>query len=241
MTSGKKSCFNHCKDCPVWDKSIFRDLDQDSLDKLSNNKTPNIYKKGETLFMQENPSFGLYCLGEGNVKVSIVNNDGKESIVRIASEGSIVGHRSVFSHQPYQAMGTSLSLTHTCFVDKKYLLELVKSSASVANYSLYSLAKDLGVSEKKISSLSHQNVRERFAVLLLMLNESHGIDKNGEVILNINLSREEMGSLLGMASETLIRCISEFKDENLIRLEKKLILILDIDKITKIANQISVN
>jgi len=237
MTTERKNCFKHCKDCPSWKNSIFKDLKDESLDLLSKNKTANTYRKGQNLFMQGNPSFGLYCLGDGNIKVSIVNNEGKESIVRIASGGHIVGHRSIFSHQPYQAMGTSLSNTHACFIDKKYLLELVKTDVSVANYSLFSLARDLGVSEKKISSLSHQNVRERFAVLLLMLKESHGVEKNGEILLEINLSREEMGSLLGMASETLIRCISEFKEENSIRLEKKMIVILDLEKISKIANE----
>ncbi len=76
-------------------------MDRLGLDLLSKNKTPNTYRKGQTLFMQGNPSFGLYCIGKGNVKVLIVNNEGKESIVRIASPGSIVGHRSIFAHQPY--------------------------------------------------------------------------------------------------------------------------------------------
>jgi CRP/FNR family transcriptional regulator len=236
MTTKKNNCFNNCKDCPAWKDSIFKDLDQPSLDTLSIHKTPNTYLKGQTLFMQGNPSFGLYCLGSGNVKVSIVNKEGKESIVRIASSGHIVGHRSIFAKQPYQAMGTSLSTTQACFIDQEYLLELVKTNVSVANYSLYRLAKDLGVSEKKISSLSHQNVRERLALLLLLLNDSHGVEEDGEILLKIDLSREEMASILGMASETLIRCISDFKDESLIRQEKKMLVILDIYNIRKIAN-----
>ena len=143
------------------------------------NKTTNTYLKGQNLFMQGDPSFGLYCIGNGNIKVSIVNSAGKESIVRISS--------------------------------------------------------DLGISKKKFSSLSHQSVCERFAVLLLMFKESHGIGDDGETLLKINFPREEMGSLLGMASETLIRCISEFKDEKLIKLYKKFIRILDFEKISNIA------
>jgi CRP-like cAMP-binding protein len=239
MNNKNKACSTNCIDCPAWKDSIFKDLDEESLEQLSKNKVPNIYRKGQNLFMQGNPSFGLYCLGNGNVKVSIVNSVGKESIVRIASNGNIVGHRSLFAHQPYQAMGTSISETHACFIDKKYLLELVEKNVSVANHALFSLAQDLGVSEKKISSLSHQNVRERLAALILLLKDSHGVEQDDGILLNINLSREEMASLLGMASESLIRCISEFKEENLIRLEKKMIVILNLSKIQEITNEIS--
>ncbi len=109
---------------------------------------------------------------------------------------------------------------------------------SVANYSLFSLAKDLGVSEKKILSFSHQNVRERLAAMILMLVDSHGVElEEGGILIKIDLSREDMASLLGMAPEILIRCLSEFKDEKSVRLEKKMIIVIDLTKIHKLANE----
>ena len=235
----KKACLVNCKDCPGWKSSVFAELEDTEVEGLIKNKTPNILKKGQTLFMQGNPSFGLYCLGKGNIKVSKLNDEGKESIVRIASVGNVVGHRSIFAHQPYLATATAITETHACFIDKNHLLSLARRNVSVACRILFSLATDLGLSEKKVASFSHDNVRARMAAIFLLLKESHGKEIEDGILLDINLSREEMASLIGIATETLIRSISEFKDENIIRLEKKMLVILDLEKLLEITSDVT--
>lgn len=221
-----KDSLHKCDSCPSKNKSIFCLLKAEAAKDVDDHKVINFYKKGQTLFVQGNPPYGIYCLGKGNIKITQVGNDGKESIVRIASAGDIIGHRSVFTDQYYQATATAIDDCHVCFLDKKYILGLVQKEPSVACNLISKLGKDLGQAEHKIASFHQKNVRERLAELLLLLKESHGVSlNNNEIRLDIKLTREEMASIVGTAPETLIRFMSEFKQEGLIRQEGKTIII----------------
>ncbi len=207
-----------------------------ALHDVSDHKVVNSYKKGQTLFVQGNPPYGMYCVSTGNIKVTQVGEDGKESIVRIASAGDVLGHRSIFTDQFYNATATAVEDCTVCFLDKKYILKLVEQSPSVACNLIAKLGRDLGAAEKRISSFYQKNVRERLAELLLLLKESHGVEEDGKIRLNIKLTREEMASIIGTASETLIRFMSELKQEGFIEQKGKVIYILDEPGLLDFAN-----
>ena len=94
----------------------------------------------------------------------------------------------------------------------------------------------MGSAEARSASLSQKNVRERLAELFLMLNKSYGVQELNRTKLDIKLTREEIASMVGTANETVIRFISEFKDEGLIEQDGKTIYILDEKKLLEYAN-----
>ena len=110
----------HCDNCPSKGDGIFCELEHLALDDVSDHKVVNSYKKGQTLFVQGNPPYGMYCVSNGNIKISQIGEDGKESIVRIASAGDVLGHRSIFTDQYYNATATAVEECTVCFIDKKY-------------------------------------------------------------------------------------------------------------------------
>lgn len=225
---------DHCADCTSLCDGIFNQLGQEVLDNISEHKVSNTFKKGQTLFMQGNPPFGMYCIKSGIVKVTQTGPDGKESIVRLAKGGDTIGHRSLFSEEYYKATATAVEETKVCFYDKKYIQKLVKEEASVAYNLIAKLGRDLGSSEHKVTSLSQKSVRERLAELLLVLKEGYGEKlEDGRIKLNIKLTREEMASIVGTASETLIRFFTEFKQEHIIEQEGKVIFITDMEKLVE--------
>lgn len=226
-----------CQSCPSKGTGIFCDLESSELDELSVHKVTNLYKKGQTLFVQGNHPFGLYCINSGNIKVTRTGTDGKESIVRIVTGGDVLGHRSLFTSEYYSATATAIEDTKVCFIDKKYILKLIEEKPSVSLHIINKLSRDMGAAEGKISSFHQKNVRERLAELLLILKESHGEKlPNGHIKLNIKLTREEMATMIGTANETLIRFISEFKEEGLIDQSGKAIMILDEERLIEWAN-----
>lgn len=226
--SGKKQDLPYdCESCPSKNKGIFCDLHSSDLRQVSKHKIVNSYKKGQTLFVQGNPTYGMYCISKGNIKVTQTSADGKETIVRIAGAGDVIGHRSLFTEQHYNATATAIDETHVCFLDKKFIMKLVQEQPSVATNLIDKLGKDLGAAETRISSISQKNVRERLAELLLLLKQSHGRETSEGTYLDIKLTREEMASIIGTACETLIRFMSELKSEDLIRQEGKKIFITD--------------
>lgn len=226
-----------CQNCPSKGKGIFCDLVDSDLNELSIHKVTNVYKKGQTLFVQGNHPFGLYCINSGNIKVTRTGSDGKESIVRVVTGGDVLGHRSLFTSDYYSATATAIEDTKVCFIDKKYILKLIEDKPSVSLHLINKLSRDMGAAEGKLSSFHQKNVRERLAELILILKESHGEKlPNGSFKLNIKLTREEMATMIGTANETLIRFMSEFKDEGLIEQDGKSIIILDEERLVEWAN-----
>ncbi|MGE3610256.1 MAG: Crp/Fnr family transcriptional regulator [Bacteriovoracaceae bacterium] len=226
-----------CENCECRDKGIFCDLEKAALSEVSESKVMNSYKKGQTIFFQGNPSFGLYCINKGKVKVSKIGADGRESIVRIAGPGDVIGHRSLFSDENYAATATVLEDAAICFMDKKYILKALEAEPTIALNLIERLSKEMGKAEARSAALSHKNVRERLAELFLMLMKSYGeTEKDGRTRLDIKLTREEIASMIGTANETVIRFISEFKDEDIIEQEGKTIFIKNENKLLEFAN-----
>lgn len=221
-----------CENCESRMSGVFCDLDTSELSNISEHKVTNVYKKGQNLFVQGNHPYGLYCVSRGNIKVSKVGADGKESIVRIVKGGDVIGHRSLFTDQNYTATATAMEDSTVCFLDKKFIMKAIQEMPSVAMNIIEKLSRDMGAAENKVSSFHQKNVRERLAELLLLLKESHGEQtEDGHIKINIKLTREEMATMIGTANETLIRFISEFKDEGLIEQDGKFIIIKDEDEL----------
>ena len=225
-----------CETCESRGKGIFCELESLALSKTSTNKVTNTYKKGHTIFFQGNPPFGLYCVNSGKIKISKIGNDGKESILRIAAPGDILGHRSLFSNENYSATATVIEEATICFIDKKFIFQAIKDEPSVALNIIQKLSHEMGTAEARGASMSQKNVRERLAELLLVLKKSYGSQDGKRTRLDIKLSREEIASMVGTANETIIRFISEFKDLGIIEQEGKTIYILDEEKLMEFAN-----
>jgi CRP-like cAMP-binding protein len=216
---------------------IFSECTTDVLDNLSISKITNKYKKGQTLFIQGNHPFGLYCIQSGNIKVTKTGNDGKESIVRIVTGGDVLGQRSLFTDDNYSATATAVEESIVCFFDKKSILKSIEKNPEIALKLIHKLSRDMGNAENKMASFHQKNVRERLAELLLSLKASHGVKgDDGKWQINLKLTREEMATMIGTANETLIRFISEFKDLGLIEQQGKIIHIIDEEELMNFAN-----
>lgn len=235
----QKSAFKttSCDQCPSRDKGIFCDLEKTALSSVSGNKVMNSYKKGQTIFFQGNPPFGLYCIAQGKIKVSKMGSDGKESIVRIAGPGDVLGHRSLFSKENYSATATVMEDANICFLDKNFIYSALKNEPSMALNLIHKLSRDMGAAESRNASMSQKSARERLAELFLTFKKSYGVQEaDGRIRLDIKLSRDEIASIVGTAHETIIRLVSEFKDEGLLEQEGKIIYILDEEKLCEFAN-----
>lgn len=231
-----KKKINSCDSCDARSEGIFCELNRSELLDISEHKIFNSFKKGQTLFIQGNHPFGIYCINKGNIKVTKTGTDGKETIVRIVHTGDILGHRSLFTDDDYMATATAMEDTEVCFIDKKFILKVIEENPSVALHVINKLSRDMGAAEKKLSSLHQKNVRERLAELLLSLKATHGIIENNRWKIELKLTREEMATMIGTANETLIRFMTEFKEANIIEQEGKILYIKDEEELLNWAN-----
>ncbi len=225
-----------CEKCTNKEKSIFCSIADKTLADISHNKIMNTYKKGHTIFYQGNPPFGIYCINNGKIKISKYGSDGKESIIRIAGPGDVLGHRSLFSNEYYTATATVIEDASVCFLDKNLIFKILKTEPSLALNMIQKLSKEMGAAESRSAAMFQKTVAERLAEFFLTLMKTYGVEEKGRCRLDIKLTREEIASLIGTANETVIRFISEFKEKGMIEQEGKTLYILDKQQLLELAN-----
>ncbi|MBT3382857.1 MAG: Crp/Fnr family transcriptional regulator [Prolixibacteraceae bacterium] len=217
-----------CPSCLTKALSFFSEMDEFDLISLSNNKTCNFYKKGHIVFYEGRIPTGIYCLEQGRVKIYRVGMDGKEQIVRLSTQGSLLGIRSLLNGERYTASAATLEDSVICFVNKSFFFHLTEKYPKMNTEIVGYLCKMLKEAEDKIISIAQKPVRERLAESLLILNRV--FKPNGKTVIkhNISLPREDLANIVGTATETVIRLLHDFKDENLISIDGRSITLTDI-------------
>ena len=222
----------------IWkNQSILRHLSDYELINLDQDSQIMFFAKGETVFLQGQYIEGCYLVLSGIVKQSKKGVEGKESILRLASPFSILGFRSTLSDEPACNTSTVITDSSLCYIPKNSLHRLVKTNGDFALDFLQLACRELEESNFMITEIAQKSLRERLAELLLMLKNRFGIDANG--FTDISLSREEYAGIVGTATESVIRLLSEFKTERYIDVRGKRIAIINenaLEKITANAN-----
>jgi len=224
-----------CNHCDVRSKSVFCHLNEAELNHLNEHKGCALYKKGSNIFNQGAYPHGLFCVKEGKVKVYQQGDEGKEQIVRLANAGSILGYRALLSGDKYTCTAESIDDAQICYIPKSDFLNLLAQSGPLSMQIMKLLSEDLKKAEHKITDLAQKPVRERVAEAILFLKETYGFESDN-LTINVTLSREDIANIVGTATETTIRLLSEFKNDNIIALNGKRISIMDHHKLVKAAN-----
>jgi len=224
-----------CETCKSRLNSIFSVLSREDIEMLSLQKHCNYYMKGQTIFTEGSHPLGLFCINSGKVKISQSGFEGKEQIIRLAKDGDIIGYRALIGGENYSATATVIDDSKICLIPKNVFFGFLQSNVEITQRIMKLLAIDLREAENKITVLAQKPVIERLAEVLLMLKEYYGYEEDDSA-LNISITREEIANIVGTATETAIRILSDLKKEGIIDLEGKTIRILKNDSLVKLAN-----
>jgi CRP-like cAMP-binding protein len=226
-----------CSNCDAKSVSFLTHCTDAEASLVSAAKSCSHYKKGQTIFYEDNMPLGIYCLSKGSIKLTKSNKDGKEQIVRFAREGEFLGYRALIAEEPLVATATCVEDTICCFIPKQVFLDLLESNHVINKHMLKSLCHDLGIADEKIQSLAQKSVRERLAETLLFLQKTFLDEKNADPnLISVTLPREDIANIAGTATETVIRLLSEFKADKLIEMDGKRIRILNKDGLERISH-----
>jgi CRP-like cAMP-binding protein len=223
-----------CKNCNLEFKSIFKKLTLPQLELLNTNKTCHLYKKGAVLYDEGNRVSGIYCIYDGVLKLYKTGSEGKEQIIRFAKTGDIVGYRSVINGEQACTSVKILEDATLCFINTNTLYTLLRENADFAIELLQIACKELGIANNYITDIAQKSVRERLAEILLELKMEFGV--NNDEMINISLTREELANIVGTATESVIRILSDFKSERILELHGRRIKIIDESKLRKNIN-----
>jgi len=223
-----------CEECIATGHPIFKDLTADQLDNVNYDKACSFYKRGNVIFQEDHRTNGLYCVHSGIIKLYKTGIDGKEQIIRFAKMGDIIGYRSLLSNELACTTARVIEDATICYIQGNILLTLIKENSAFSMQLMQLTCKELGEANNYITDIAQKTVRERLAEILLLLKDTFGLDQNQ--ILQISLTREELANIVGTATESVIRLLSEFKQDELIELQGRKIKILNLKELQKIAN-----
>lgn len=223
-----------CEFCGLRELSAFKELDSNELQDTSSVKTCVFFKKGQVLMHEGSRPNGVYCIHNGKAKIFRLGTEGKEQIIRFAKNGDLIGYRSLLSGENLSASIGALEDTHACFVPKSALFKIIEKNPRFSLHMMKLTCHELGEAGKLITNLAQKTVRERLAEVLLIIYKTFGEDEEGN--LNVSLTREEIANMVGTATESVIRLLSEFKDDGLVSIKGRKILILDKPALVKIGN-----
>ena len=222
-----------CEQCIVREFSSLKALTKEELVKLSECKTSHIIKKGEVIFEEGENVNGIYCIKDGICKLTKLSANGKDHIVKLVSKGELLGQRSMISDEPVNLSAVALEDMQVCFIPKSEVMGYFDKNNQFSMNVMKTICGDLKEADDHMVNLTQKTVKERLAETLLYLNDTFG--KNKDNSLKIQLSRDELASIIGTATESCIRLLSDFKKLGLIELTGKKIVLKDINALKKLA------
>lgn len=197
---------------------------QDWLGQIDLHRKNIRVKKGEQFITEGEAVRGIYFVQSGLVKVHRNLGD-KETIVRFAKKGDIVGHRGVSSEQSvYPISATTLDVTQLCFVELPFFLSTLRINPELSYRLMLFFADELHLSEQKMANLAQLSVKNRLAWSLLLLHRVFGEGIDNEYI-GIDLSKKDLAAYVGTTYETVYRTLVELVDSGAITVDKKKIFI----------------
>lgn len=223
-----------CDKCALDTGAIFRYLTRDEVDMINFEKEFRLFRRGDVLYNEGSRISGFYCIHSGIIKVFKTGLDGKEQIIRFAKPGDIIAYRSVLSNEVACTSAKVIEDCQVCFIPAEILISLVKSNSTYALELLKLACHELGEANSFITDIAQKTVRERLAEILLLLVHDFGLDEQN--YLQISLTREELANIVGTATESVIRLLSEFKSDKLVELTGRKIMVLDKKGLEKISN-----
>ncbi|WP_245871723.1 Crp/Fnr family transcriptional regulator [Sediminicola luteus] len=216
---------SRCENCIVRKFNALRAMSKEELKKVSDSKEVKTIKKGEPLFEEGEKLNGVYCVRNGVSKLSKLSANGKDQIVKLASTGELLGQRSVIAEEFSNLSAHAVSDMEVCYVPKEHILNSLKQNPDFTVEILRHMAHDLKEADDVIVNMSQKNVKQRMAEAFLYLKDYFGEDAEGYLVLT--LSREDIANVVGTATESAIRIISEFKKKGWLRISGKRIGILE--------------
>jgi len=222
MDQGDQS---RCENCIVRQFNSLRAMSKAELKKVSDSKVTKKVKKGESLFEEGDKLDGVFCVRDGVSKLSKLSANGKDQIVKLASKGEVMGHRSVIAEESSNLSAIAVSDMQVCFIPKDSIVHTLSQNPNFAVEVLRHMAHDLKEADDVIVNMSQKTVKQRIAEAFIYLKNNYG--ENDDGFLNLTLSREDIANVVGTATESAIRIISEFKKKGIIKTSGKKIGVID--------------
>ncbi len=195
---------------------------------LAKDRKVKLFKKKSEIFSEGDMPLYVFFIKSGNIKVFKSHPDGKELITNLYHDNDFFGFESILQNENYKESAIAMQDTELVMIPRYDFMLMIQSHPDVSASFINLLCKKVVERERQLINLAYNSVRQRTAEALLkviMLKDSKSI---------IAISRDDLAKMVGTASESVIRVLSDFKDEGIIEIEGGKIKILHPEKLEKV-------
>lgn len=193
-----------------------------ALTELSEDRKSRVYHSKEIIFREGDYPNYLYLLKKGKLKIIRTDHYGKELVVSLVGPGEYFGYMSILEGGDQEETAVALENAEVLLVPRQDFLTLIESNRDVAVRFIRLLAGNVKTQEERLLQLAYAPVRERTACALLELHKRFSTDSGSS---DIRISRDDLAAMVGTATESLIRTLSDFKEEGTITVQSRTIII----------------
>ena len=218
----------YLKSCPLFERISPSQAQQ--LEAVSQSKT---FSKGEMVYMPADAGESVFLLTSGRIKLFHITTDGKQALLALIEPGEVFGELAVFDGGRREEFAEAMSHSTLIRIPKSEIQKLMETEANVA----LGVTKLMGFRrrrvERRLKSLLFRSNRERLVHLLIELADEYGLRTQEGVRLKIKLSHQELASIIGSTRETVTVVLGELQSENSVVIQRRQIIITDIDALAK--------
>ncbi|MFQ5665243.1 MAG: Crp/Fnr family transcriptional regulator [Candidatus Binatia bacterium] len=207
----------------------------DAFDAFRAASATALYRPRQVAFSEGNPAAGLYLLCSGLVKLYHSDRFGRDNILEIAGPGAVLGEIPVNTHRALSVSAEAITECQLCLLPRERLVPFLRSYPLVAVRLVSALSRELGAARRKVRDLALKGAESRLAGLLVDLARGSGGLSTGRC-LPMRYTRRELGEMIGVSTETAIRLLAKLKEKRAIRIERRAVVICDVEKLTQVAN-----
>lgn len=207
---------------------------KDILKILAEEGSSASYKKKQVIYSEGNHALRLYYIQQGKVKTYKTNEDSKELITSIYNEGDFFGYVAILEHTVYKETAEALENSEIVVIPKEIFERYVNTSPEMMKKFIELLAKNVTEKEQQLLGLAYNSLRKKVANALLTVYNKYKTNK--DISFAMDISRDNLATIAGTAKESLIRTLSDFKEEKLIDINRDGVTILEEKKLVNLAN-----
>jgi len=207
---------------------------ENALENLTNSTITNHYKKKQPIYSEGNHPYSLYYLNSGKVRTYKINENGKELTIGLYNAGDFFGYQALIENSIYKETAETLEDCEISITGREDFEILVNNNKEVARKFIKLLAHNVSEKEEQLINLAYNSLRKRVADAIITLLKKYKKEEHTDFAIHI--SRDDLAHIAGTTTESLIRTLSDFKNEKLIEAEAGSIKVLNEKKLLSMLN-----
>lgn len=210
---------------------VFADLTAEELQHIASLAFMRRYRKNMYIFMEGEAGEAFYFVKKGAIKLFQVLEDGREKILHFVGPGEVFAEVVLFEGGSYPATAQTLEDTEVGIIRNTDMERLLCQHGQMAVKIIKVMSRRLRQAQQHIRDLALKGAYGRLASTLLQLARDYGTPRADGITIDLNLSQQELASLIGTSRETVARILSDFKRLGAVEVERQRITILEPRKL----------